>query len=105
MFDSIDDYKKALAVYEGLCTRHSDLMDELKTLIYEYAEDRDEIKSNDAGASTLRQWPRLNEFKTHCRGWDRQVFGIALRERLKAIGWAKDDGESEGRKVTTYWRD
>lgn len=97
-----NEYLEAERVYERLCNNHPDVIQEMKDLIDQYAESRDDVYGNRAGRSIL---PKHPSFQGLCGDRAAQVFGILLRDHLTAASWDRDEEEDgRGKKVTVYRR-
>ncbi len=96
-----EKYLEAERLYERLCNNHPDVIRELKDLIDQYAEPRDEVYGNQAGRSII---PKHGLFKKLCGDKAAQVFGILLNAHLDANGWIQDTEDVGGKKVKVYRR-
>lgn len=90
-------------LHEVLISSHGDLARELQRLIADYVADKNEVRSDYAGAEILGNWQRAQEFERVCNDYGGRVFGICLNKYLLAMRWEDHPhGEEEDHYVIYY---
>lgn len=97
----IESYREAERLYHRLTVSNPDVIQQMETLIDEYAKSRDKVYSNRAGRSIL---PKCDSFRERCGDNAPAVFGILLRDHLTAADWVMGEGTDGRKNVKIYYR-
>ena len=100
---SYEDYLEMERLYDRLVDSNPDVIQQIKDLVDEYAEPRDEVYSNRAGHSIV---PKCVPFGKLCGSTPAamSVFGIVLNRHLIKADWLMEDGNDGNKEVKIYYR-